>query len=179
VRKIPLVIGLFVLIVLCDFTNAYSQTYEGEQIPITPYDVMARTKNMREILEWSRNKHLVVKGPPFYGVHHIYIDGSLKHLVILLKDDLTTHVFIGIPTHAEEWRKYDNSFNLLFKKPLSEKSFEWKVYKDLVLYKDKMLPPKTPSGEPYWGKVIAAEEWNGSISDKWIVSKIKQLYQKK
>ena len=178
-RKTALVIMLSFLIANFALTGAYSQTYEGEKIPITPYEVMARTKNMREILEWAMNKHLTVNGPPFYGVHHIYIDGSLKHLLILLKDDLTSHVLLGIPTHAEEWRKYDNNFNLLFRKPLSENSFEWKVYKDIVLYRGKMQPPNAQSGEPYWGKVIAVEKWQGSFSDKWIVSKIKELYQKK
>lgn len=101
-----------------------------------------------------------------------------KHAIFCLKTDLTTHVFIGTPTEAKEWRKYDKDINLLFSEQLNNDSLEWKIYKDLVLYKGKMLPPKEIPEEPYWGEVVRVETFNNNINDQWIVSKIKELYNK-
>lgn len=149
-----------------------------KKIPITPFDVIKRMKDVPEILKWSRRKHLMVSGPEFWGIHHIYIDNSLRHTIFCLKADLTTHVFIGIPTGAKEWRKYDEDVNLLLSKQLNDDSLEWKIYKDLVLYKGKMLPPKEIPEEPYWGEVVGVETYNDDVNDQWIVFKIKELYNK-
>ena len=143
------------------------------KIPITPFEIIRRTKDMPKILEWLERKHLIVSGPEFWGIHHVYIDNSLKHVALCLKADLTTHVFIGNPTRAEEWRKYDKDVNLLLSKELGSDSLEWKMYKDIALYKGKMLPPKEISEEPYWGKVVEVEAFSDNINDPWIVSKIK------
>ena len=80
----------------------------------------------------------MVSGPEFWGTHHIYIDDSLKHTVICLKADFTSHVFIGVPNGATEWRKYDKDVKLSDSKTLSNKSLEWKIYQDIVLYKGNM-----------------------------------------
>jgi len=149
-----------------------------KKIPITPFEVIRRIKDIPKILEWSRKKHLTVSGPEFWGIHHIYIDNFLKHVIFCLKADLTTHVFIGIPTGAKEWKKYDKNVRLLFSKQLSDDSLEWKIYKDIVLYKGKRLPPKEIPAEPYWGEVVGVETFNDDINDQWIVSKIKELYNK-
>ena len=95
-----------------------------------------------------------------------------------MKADLTTYVFIGTPTGAKEWRKYDRNVNLLFSKQLNDDSLEWKIYKDIILYKGKMLPPKEISEEPYWGRIVKVEVFNDDINDQWMVSKIKELYNK-
>jgi hypothetical protein len=149
-----------------------------KKIPITPFEVIKRIPNIPETMEWSRRKHLTVSGPEFWGTHHIYIDNSLKHIIFCLKEDLTTQVFIGIPTGAKEWRKYDKDVNLLLSKRLNDDSLEWKIYKDLVLYKGKMLPPKDISEEPYWGEIIEVEIFNDDVNDQWVVLKIKELYSK-
>ncbi len=149
-----------------------------KKIPITPFEIIRRMKDVPKILEWSRKKYLTVSGPDFWGVHHIYIDNSLKHVVFCLKADLTTHVFIGIPTGAKEQRKYDKDVNLLFSERLNDDSLEWKIYKDIVLYKGKMLPPKKILEESYWGEIVGVEAFNDYINDQWVVSKIKELYNK-
>ena len=151
---------------------------QEKKIPITPFEVIKRMKDIPKILEWSKNKHLTVSGPEFWGIHHIYIDSSLKHVIFCLKPDLISDVFIGIPTGAKEWRKYDKDGNLLFSKQLNDNSLEWKIYKDIVLYKGKMLPPKEIPEEPYWGEIVGIEIFNDYIDDQWIVSKIKELYNK-
>jgi len=148
------------------------------KIPISPFEVIRRMKEVPKILEWSRKKHLIVSGPEFWGTHHIYIGTSLKHCVFLLKADLTTHVLIGNVVKAEEWRKYDKDFKLLLSEKLKKHSLEWKIYQDIVLYKGKSLPPKKIPEEPYWGKVISAEEFSNGITDEWIVSTIKEYYKK-
>ena len=147
-----------------------------KKIPITPFEIIRRMKDVPKILEWSRKKHLTVSGPDFWGIYHIYIDNSLKHVIFCLEADLTTHVFIGIPTGAKEQRKFDKNVNLLFSKQLNDDSLEWKIYKDIVLYKGKMLPPKKILEEPYWGEIVGVEAFNDYINDQWIVSKIKELY---
>ncbi len=149
-----------------------------KKIPITPFEIIRRIKDVPETLKWSRRKHLMISGPEFWGIHHIYIDNSLKHVIFCLKADFTTHVFIGIPTGAEEWRKYDKDDNLLLSKHLNNDSLEWKIYKDLVLYKGKMLPPKMIPEEPYWGKVVKVETFNDDVNDQWIVFKIKESHNK-
>jgi hypothetical protein len=149
-----------------------------KKIPITPFEVFKRIKDIPKILDWSKKKHLTVSGPEFFGIHHIYIDNFLKHAIFCLKADLTTHVFIGILIRANEWRKYDKNLELLFSKQLSNNSLEWKIYKDIVLYRGRMLPPKRIPAEPYWGEVVAVETFNGDINDQWIVSKIRELYNK-
>ena len=45
-------------------------------------------------------------------------------------------------------------------------------------YKGKMLPPKEISEEPYWGRIVKVEVFNDDINDQWMVSKIKELYNK-
>jgi len=160
------------------FYHKLNKVEMDKKMPITPSDIIRRTKDVPEILKWSRKKHLIVSGPEFWGTHHIYIDNSLKHTIFCLKVDLTTHVFIGIPTGAKEWRKYDKDGNLLLSKQLNDDSLEWKIYKDKVLYKGKMLPPKEIPEEPYWGEIVVAETFNDDINDQWIVSKIKELYNK-
>jgi len=149
-----------------------------KKIPISPWEVIKRIPEIPKVMEWSKKKHLWVSGPEFFGVHHIYIDKNLKHVVILLKADLTTHVFIGNPTYAEEWRKYDEKQNILLSKIYPPDGLEWKIYKDIVLYKGKTLPPKDVPEEPYSGKVVKVDDFNDDINDEWIVSQIKELYKK-
>ncbi|MCK4816868.1 hypothetical protein KA005_13950 [bacterium] len=150
-----------------------------EKVPLSPWEIIKRTKDVPKILNWSRNKHLLVSGPEFWGVHHIFIDSALKHCVFVLKADLTTHIFIGNPVKAQEWKKYNENFCLALSKKLKVPSLKWKIYQDYVLYKGTMLPPKQISEEPYFGKVIQVEEFtNQTINDEWIVKKIKELYNK-
>lgn len=149
-----------------------------KKISITPHEVVKRIKDIPKILEWSKRKHLIVHGPEFCGLHHIYIDNNLKHVVLLLKTDLTTHVFIGTPTVAKEWRKYNKEVNMLFSRNLNPDDFEWKIYKDIILYKGKLLPPKKILAEPYFGEIVKVEDFNNDVNDKWIVSQMKELYKK-
>ena len=151
---------------------------ESMKIPITPWEVIKRIPDIPEIMEWSKRKCLSVFGPEFFGGHFIYIDKNLKHVVILLKSDFTTHVFIGNPTCAEEWRKYDEKQNILLSQIYPSDAFEWKIYKDIVLYKGKSLPPKDIPEEPYFGKILKVEDFNDDINDEWIVAQIKELYNK-
>jgi len=146
-----------------------------KKIPITPFEVIKRIKDIPKILEWSKKKHLTVSGTDFWGIHHIYIDNFLKHAIFCFKADLTSHVFIGTPTKAKEWRKYNKDVNLLFSKQVNNDFLEWKIYKDIVLYKGKMLPPKGIPEEPYCGEVMGVETFNNDINDQWIISKIKEL----
>jgi hypothetical protein len=152
-----------------------------KKISITPFEVIKRIKDIPKILEWSKKRYLTVSGPEFWGIHHIYIDNFLKHAIFCLKADLTTHVFISIPIGAKEWRKYDKDVNLLFSKQLNDDFLKWKIYKDIVLYKGKMSPPKEIPEEPYRGEVIGVETFNNDINDigdQWIISKIKELYNR-
>lgn len=149
-----------------------------KKCPISPYEVIRRMKDIPKILEWSKKKHLTVSGTDFFGIHHIYIDNELNHTVFLPKADLTTHVFIGIPTGAKEWRKYDESVKLLFSKLLDTDSLEWKIYQDVVLYRGRLLPPKEIPEEPYCGEVVRVETFDDDIRGEWIVSEIKRLYNK-
>lgn len=144
--------------------------------PITPFDVLTRTKEMPRILEWSRKKQLTVAGPTFWGVHHIYIDREWKHAVVCRKADRTTHVFIGTPIGCEEWRKYDAEFKLVFVRPWGEETLGWKLYEDVVLYRGSALPPRLPAGVPYWGSVVGAQMFDGSVTDEWLPGEIKRLY---
>jgi hypothetical protein len=148
----------------------------SKKIPITPNEMIRRAQDIPEIMTWSRKKHLIVEGPEFWGIHHIYVADNLKQVVFCLKSDLTTHVFIGIPTHAEEWRRYHENVELHFSKPLEKDALQWAIYKDYVLYRGKMLPPKDIQEEPYWGEVIDVKSWEGEISDEWIITTIKYLY---
>ncbi|NQU06433.1 MAG: hypothetical protein HQ568_10100 [Calditrichaeota bacterium] len=122
-------------------------------IPITPHEIIRRTKNMVQILEELRGSHLIVSGPEFFGDHHVYVDSELVHVIFAPKADFTTHVFIGDAVRAKEWRKYDKDHACILTKSLKKKSFEWKMYNDIVLYKGKMLPPKPMFAEPYFGLV--------------------------
>ena len=149
----------------------------GGKFPITPFEITRRIKDIPRILEWSKKKHLMVSGPEFWGTHHIYIDDSLKHTVICLKADFTSHVFIGVPNGATEWRKYDKDVKLSDSKTLSNKSLEWKIYQDIVLYKGNMLPPQKITEEPYWGEVVKVETFDEDIDDEWIVSQIREFYE--
>ena len=59
----------------------------NKKIPIKPFEIIRRMKDVPEILKWSRKKHLMVSGPEFWGIHHIYIDTSLKYTIFCLKKD--------------------------------------------------------------------------------------------
>jgi len=150
---------------------------EGERCPLSSFEVIRRAKDMPAMLRWAMNKHLIVKGPEIWGIHHVFIDSLLNHVVVCLKEDKTTHVFMGIPVGANEWRKYDKGGSLELSKRLDGNVLEWKMYEDYVLYKGTMLPPKDISGEPYWGKVVNIMESFEQLNDEWIVSKIKELYK--
>jgi len=184
-RKQKIIFAIFITInFLCvlGISNVESQEgatqEESMKIPITPWEVIKRIPDIPEIIEWSKRKCLSVFGPEFFGGHFIYIDKNLKHILILLKSDFTTHVFIGNPTYAEEWRIYDDKQTILLSEIYTSDAFEWKIYKDIVLYKGKLLPPKDIPEEPYFGKVIKVEDFNDDINDEWIVSQIKELYKK-
>jgi len=148
----------------------------SQKIPLTPEDIIRRAPNVPEVMEWSRRKHLIISGPEFWGTHHIYITDDLKHIIFCLKADYTTHVFIGTPTQAQQWRRYHENIELHFSKSLEESVLEWKIYQDYVLYRGKMLPPKKNPEEPYWGEVIDVKTWEGKFSDDWIEITIKYLY---
>lgn len=150
-----------------------------KKLPLSPWEIIKRTKDAPNILKWLRNKHLVVSGPEFWGVHHIFIDEELKHFIICLKSDYTTHIFSGNSINAQDWEKYDENFCVVISKKLKTPSLKWKIYHDYVLYKGTMLPPKQISEEPYFGKVIQVEEFtNQTIDNEWIVEKLKELYNK-
>ena len=161
-------------LLIAPFVNA--QTYPDEELPITPYEIIERIKDAPQLLEWSKNKHFTISGPYFWGTHHLFIDGNLKHVLILLKDDLTTHVFVGHPTGANIWEKYDKNLNILFSKTISNDSVEWKFYRDIALYKGKLLPPKENGDEPYWGWVINTERYEGHLNTNSIKKLIRKLY---
>jgi len=184
-RKQKIILAIFITInFLCVLGNSNVESQEGAtqeesiKIPITPWEVIKRIPDTPETMEWSKRKHLLVSGPEFFGVHYIYIDKNLKYVVILLKSDFTTHVFIGNLICAKEWRRYDEKQNILLSQIYPSDAFEWKIYKDIVLYKGKLLPPKDIPEEPYFGKVIKVEDFNDDINDEWIVSQIKELYKK-
>lgn len=149
-----------------------------KKIPITPDEVVRRMKDIPEILEWSKNKHLTVSGPEFWRVHHIFIDKHLKHVVICLKSDFTSHIFMGDSVHANNWRKYDKDQNIILSKSLEDKALEWKIYKDIILYRGQSLPPKEVQEEPYWGEVVAVDDFDDDVNDIWLVSTIIKLFGK-
>jgi len=151
---------------------------EDKEMPIIPLAIIKRMKHVPKIIEWSRRKHLTISGPKFWGIYHIFINESLKHVILLPKADLTTHVLIGTPTEAREYRKYDKEGKLIFSKRVDGNAFKWKIYKDYILYRGHGLPPKEIPEEPYVGKVMKVEAFNDDINDQWIVSKIKELYNK-
>lgn len=151
-------------------------TIMNEKCPITPFEIIKRMPSVPKILVWSKSKHIIVSSPKLWGIHHIFIDSNLKHIIFLPKKDKTTHIFIGTPTEANEWRKYDKNNNLLFSKQLDSYALEWKIYKDYVLYKGQILPPKEMEEEPYWGKVIKVTDFDKIINEQWIVTKIEELY---
>ncbi len=146
-------------------------------IPITPAEVIKRMIDIPKILDWSRNKHMIVSGPEFWGIHHIFIDKHLKHVVICLKSDYTAHTFIGNPVRASEWRKYDKDQKVILNKTFDEKVLEWKIYKDLVLYRGETLPPKEIQAEPYWGEVVGVEDFDDEINDDWLIYEIRKLFR--
>ena len=82
-----------------------------------------------------------------------------------------------MPNGATEWRKYDKDVKLSDSKTLSNKSLEWKIYQDIVLYKGNMLPPQKITEEPYWGEIVKVETFSGDIDDEWLVSQIRELYE--
>ena len=147
-------------------------------MPISPLEMIKRTSKMTKILEWCRRKHLTISGPEFWGTHHIFITDKLKHVIICLKSDFTTHVFLGDQVKAVEYRKYEKNFDISFSNQLEKDSLEWKIYHDYVLYRGNALPPKDIKGEPYWGEVVQFEEFNQDITDEWLVNKIQGLYNK-
>jgi len=152
------------------------KNYNIDRNTISPNEIMKRMKDIPKILEWSKNKHLIVSGPEFWGTHHIYINKFLKHVIFCYKEDLSTHVFIGIPVRAEEWRKYDKDINLLFSRQLDNDSLEWKIYEDIILYKGKMLPPKEIQEEPYYGNIVKVENFDNIIDDQWIINNIRDFH---
>ena len=157
--------------------NVINNYNSAKMDSLSPAEIFKRTKDVPDILKWSRNKHLLISGPNFWGIHHVFIDNSLKHCFFMLKMDSTTHVFIGDPIKAKEWRKYDENFALVLSKQLEKSTLEWKIYKDCVLYRGTMLPPKEIAGEPYWGRVTNVEEFaNQIINDQWIIEKLRELH---
>lgn len=163
---------------LLDIVENVINDYDSmESEPLSPLEMIKRMKNIPEILEWSRNKHLVVSGPNVWGTHHVFIDNDLTHCVVILKSDLKTSVFIGDPVNAQEWQEYDERLCLVSSKKMKTSWLEWKVYKDFVLYKGSLLPPKKNSVEPYSGKVMQVEELSKQYIDNlWIVKTIGELY---
>ncbi|MFH1598296.1 MAG: hypothetical protein ABIB97_04490 [Patescibacteria group bacterium] len=151
----------------------------NNKIPISPAEVIKRTKNIPKILEWSKKKRLTISGPEFWGTHYIYINNSLKHVIFCLKADLTTHVFIGDPIRARVWEKYDKNLKKLLSKKLDKDSLKWKVYKDCVLYRGNILPPKDIPAEPYYGKVVKVDEFDNDMNENWVVSEIAELFKAK
>jgi len=158
--------------------NKLTLAQGSKRMPISPSEVMKRTSEMEKILEWCKKKHLTISGPEFWGTHHIFITDKLKHAVICLKSDFTTHVFMGDPVKAVEYRKYEKNFDISHSKQLEKGVLEWKIYDDYVLYQGNMLPPKEIKKEPYWGEVVQVEEFNQDITDEWLVQKIREFYNK-
>lgn len=145
--------------------------------PISPREIVRRLKDVPEILEWSKNKHLEIHEYTSMGIHHLYIDSKLQHVLILLKSDLTAHVFIGDPMRAHEWRKYDDNYNSVIQKKTEENDLQWKVYKDYIIYRGVFFDPKFPPRDPHWGKVTKVESFNEEITDVWLRNKLKDLME--
>jgi len=131
-------------------------------------------KNIRDNVEWSRSKGLVVYGPEIFGHHFIYIDSNFKVAIILPKADETLHILIGDPVRADRWLKFNSEGKELFDKPLNGNEYEWKIDKDKIRYRGTALKPTGPGHK---GKVIKSFEFNKNIDEGWIKQKKKGMYQ--
>jgi len=121
---------------------------------------------MDQYLEWSRNKHLRIFNPPFWGIHDMFIDSNNDIRVICLKADGNSYIFFGGPSEARGWKRYDSQGRLEEEKLLDSGELSWVVYDDYILYRGILFPPST---EPYhWGKIIKSFPFSDSFSEEWI-----------
>lgn len=144
-----------------------------KKVPLSTAEIIRRGIRSNEILEWAKGKRLTIFNPPFWGIHHAFIDRELVHALICLKEDRSAFVFLGNSTGATTWVSYDQEQNPLEENFISEEKLHWNFFEDYVIYRGSLLPATT---DPYhWGKVIGSSDFKEKISPDWINMQIKKL----
>ncbi|MDD2206944.1 MAG: hypothetical protein WCQ97_09340 [Aminobacterium sp.] len=142
-------------------------------VPLSASDIVRRARDAHKVTEWSRAKRLTVFNPPFWGIHHIFIDSNLKHSLIALKEDGSAFIFLGNTYGPERWEKYDENLNKVDGGIIENQSLTWLIYQDYVIYNGSMLPA---TDAPYhWGRVIEVDSFDKHIDDQWISKIIPEL----
>ena len=145
-------------------------------VPLSAHDIVTRSRHASKTIEWSRNKRLTIYNPPFWGIHHLFIDPDLHHALIALKEDGNSFVFYVNSQGAERWEKYDENLNMCDCGIVENQALTWLIYEDYVIYNGAMLPA---TNAPYhWGRVIDNQPFYASINEKWAsqgISEIREL----
>ena len=145
--------------------------------PVSATEIVKRGPRMEQYIEWSKNKHIVVFNPPFWGIHDIFVDSELQHAVFCLKHDRSAFVFLGDSFKAVSFTLFDSNQEPIETTILEEGNLSWTIYDDYVLYRGTLLPAST---EPYyWGKVAGTAPFEGRINEKWVLGTLKGLLERK
>ncbi len=144
-----------------------------KKVPLSTSEIIRRGLHSHEILEWAREKRLTIFNPPFWGIHHVYIDEQLCHAVICIKENRTAYVFLGNSTGASSWVSYDPLQKPVEENFISEEKLQWSIFDDYVIYRGSLLPA---TRDPYhWGKVIECQSFKEKITPVWIADQIREL----
>ena len=142
-------------------------------VPLSTPEIIRRGLLSDKILEWARGKKLTIFNPPFWGIHHVYIDKDLCHAIICIKENRTAYVFLGNSTGASSWVSYDPLQKPLEENFISEEMLQWNIFDDYVIYRGSLLPA---TRDPYhWGKVIECQVFKENITSDWIADQIREL----
>jgi hypothetical protein len=134
-------------------------------VPLSAADIVQRSREANHVLEWSRGKKLTIFNPPFWGIHHIFIDHKLQHGMICVKQDHSAFVFYGNAYGPYRWEKYDDDLNVIDRGFIETQELTWLIYQDYIIYNGPMLPA---TNKPYhWGRVIHVDSFSEEIDKTW------------
>ena len=142
-------------------------------IPLSAAEIIRRGVHSEENLKLLMGRRLTIFNPPFWGIHHVFIDAGLTHTVVCLKSDGSTYVLTGNSERPLKLSCYGSKGEIIEETPLAEGKMQWNFYRDYAIYRGPFLPP---TNEPYhWGKVIEIKEFDGFISPDRIRKEIGSL----
>ena len=144
----------------------------GKETTIGPMKWFFGQKRSSRDAGWFRSKHLKVIGPDFWGKFEIFIDRNLHIAMFLPKADHSVHVLRGTMERATLHYTYNGAGKRTSAVTLFNAQIQWHLGPTEIQFNGLRLPDEK---RRYLAEVGAAEPFEGTIDQAWIIRTVKGL----
>jgi hypothetical protein len=148
--------------------------FRKKKPPLSLDEISRRAPRLDEYFRWAQGKRLLVFDPPFWGFHDLFVDNNGKVMLVCLKAEGESFVFLGDERGAARMQKYGAGPRLNAEEDLDPGIMEWIIYDDFIVYRGPFFPI---SRHPFYlGRVAATFPFDGDIDRESLAGQISYLF---